>query len=73
MSTIYSLVLCIISGLAGWFLYRNPVRILDFVFGKDEGQWRPIRFFQIFGVVVMVLAVLSAVITVAVALLKGLA
>ena len=75
MNTIYSLVPCAVLGLAGWFLYRNPAPILDFVFGKDEMQYRrfAIRFFRAFGVVVMSLASLSAVITVVFGLLKALA
>ena len=73
MSTIFSLVRCALFGAAGWFLYRNPVRILDFVFGKDEGQQRPTRFFKTFGIIMMGLAGISAVITVVYALLKTLA
>jgi hypothetical protein len=73
MSTILSLVRSGLFGVAGWFLYRNPVRILDFVFGKDDGQQRPIRFFKAFGVIVMVLGGLSALISVVYALLKTLA
>ncbi len=75
MNTIYSLFPCALFGLAGWFLYHNPAPILDFVFGKDETQYRrfAIRFFRAFGVVAMSLASLSAVITVVFGLLKALA
>jgi hypothetical protein len=63
----------VVFAVAGWFLCRYPVRILDFVFGKDEGQWRPIRFFKIFGIVMMALGSLSAVLTVVFTLLRKLA
>ena len=73
MSIIFALVRCALFGAAGWFLYSNPVRILNFVFGKDESQQRPVRFFKTFGIIMIVLAGISAVITVVYALLKTLA
>lgn len=73
MGSISAVIRFVLFALAGWFLYRYSVRILDFVFGKDEGQWRPIRFFKIFGIAMIALAVLSAVITVVFALRKILA
>ncbi len=60
MTKILVLIPLTLFGLAGWFNYRYPVQILDFVFGKDPGQWRPIRFLRIFGIVVMCSAALSA-------------
>jgi len=54
------LVPLMLFGAAGWFLYRNPVQILDFLFGEYPGQWRPIKFFKVFGIVTMCLAALSA-------------
>ena len=60
MSTILALIRALLFGLAGWFIYRCPILILDFVFGKDPGQWRPIRFLKVFGIVMIALACLGA-------------
>lgn len=56
MEKIVVLVPLILFGAAGWFLYRYPVEILDVIFGKDPGQWRPIGFFRIFGIAMMCLS-----------------
>jgi len=71
MNTILALIGCAAFGFAGWFLKRNPVRVLNFVFGRDESRHRPVQLFQVFGVVMMILAGLSAVMTVVSALLKA--
>ena len=60
MSTILALIRALLFGLAGWFVYRYPMRISDFAAGKDPGQWRPIRFLKVFGIVMIALACLGA-------------
>ncbi len=59
MTRILVLIPLSLFGMAGWFNYRYPVQVLDFVFGKDPGQCRPIRFFKVFGMVMICLAALS--------------
>ena len=60
MRTVLALIRGILSGLVGWFLFRYPTQIGDFIFGKDPGQWRPMRFFKFFGIALMCLAGISA-------------
>jgi hypothetical protein len=73
MKTILALICCGIFGLAGWWLYRNAARALDFVFGKNGTTPRlPVRFFSIFGLIMIGLAALSAAMAVLAALLGAL-
>jgi hypothetical protein len=69
MSKPWGLIATIMGGLVGLYLYRYPAQIIDFVFGNDPEQWRPIRFFKIFGIVIMCLAGLSFVVVVLAAML----
>jgi hypothetical protein len=62
MENIFGLVASCLSAVAGWFLYRNPAKVLDFVFGKDDQQQRPVQFFRVFGILMMVVAGLSVVV-----------
>jgi hypothetical protein len=70
IAKILTLASFILFGSAGWSIYRYPTQILDFVFGKDPGQWRPIQFFRIFGMIMMCLAGVSAIIVLASAVLR---
>lgn len=50
-------------GFAGWYLYRNPVKVLNFVFGQYDFQYGRlgIGFFRGFGIVMVGLAGLTGI------------
>ena len=72
MGIILSFICCAIFGVAGWYLYRNPVTVLDFLFRQYDLRYGKlsIGFWRLFGAVMIWLAGLSAIITGAVALTK---
>jgi len=61
MENIFGLIASCLGVVAGWFIYRNPAKALDFVFGKDDQQHRPIQLFSVFGVATMIIGSLSIV------------
>ncbi|MBZ5680754.1 MAG: hypothetical protein LAO24_11690 [Acidobacteriia bacterium] len=63
---------CTLYGFAGWFLYRNPVKVLNFFFKQYEFQYGrfSLGFFRVFGAVMVGQAGLLAILSVAVALAR---
>ena len=57
---------CVVFGLAGGFLYRNPVKVLDALTKDYELQHGPVMigFFRFFGAAIVALAVLTGTISV---------
>ncbi len=74
MDTLLALVGSVVFGLAGRFLYRNPVKVLNTIYKQYEFQYGrfTIGFFRIFGATMVVMAVLAVVISVSEALLRAL-
>ena len=72
MNTLISLACCLLFGLAGRFLYRNPVKVLDAVFKEYDLQYGRVTvgFYRGFGATMIVLAVLGAIMTVTVAVFE---
>ena len=50
-----SLLVCALYGYGGWFLFRNPVRVLDFLFKQYDFHYGRfgLGFFRIFGAVMV--------------------
>ena len=73
MDTLLALVGCVVFGLAGRFLYRNPVKVLNAVYKQYEFQYGrfTLGFFRIFGATMMAMAALAAVVTLPEALLSA--
>ena len=72
MNTLIALACCLLFGLAGRFLYRNPVKVLDAIFKEYDFQYGrfTIEFYRGFGATMIVLAVLGAIMTVTLVVLK---
>jgi uncharacterized membrane protein (UPF0136 family) len=73
MKTLIALVggfLCgVLFGIAGWLLYRNPVRILDIFYRPFDFQYGrfTLSFFRSLGAVMVVMAVLDLILILTVA------
>ena len=64
---------CLVYGSAGWFLYRNPVKVLDFVFKRYEFQYGRvgIGFFRVFGAVMLAQAGILVIASIVLVLMRA--
>jgi hypothetical protein len=66
MGIIASLVCCVLFGYAGWYLYRNPRKVLDACTKGLELNFGTsiLQFFSFFGGLMMLVAIVSLIMTV---------